>query len=219
MWISKSRIVIVLLICPVYFILSFRSPPRVFNPSLNHKSAFFPAIKAEGSEIGIDIDKVFGAEFSKSAEDLPNLSSTLSPPSSPSSTAAALAMKSYAKLRSTFLADSIFVSALGFSLAWYIGSYKDATSFALGSICGIAYSILLGKYVEKIGKAQKNRLVDTLRFAPVILLIALYGKFKTIISIIPELMGFFTSYQLASLLQIFNDRLYDVDDINPENIN
>jgi hypothetical protein len=77
----------------------------------------------------------------------------------------------------------------------------------------------LGKYVEKIGTAQKNRVVDTLRFAPVILIVALYGKFKMIISIIPELMGFFTSYQLASLLQIFNDNLYNVDDSNQENIN
>ena len=207
------RILAVLLLCPIYLTSSFRPPSRLLAASINYKSTFLLAIMPAQKNEDSDIDNVFGSEFSKPITQFENQ------PPSPSLSKAALAMKSYAKLRSTFLADSVFISALGFSLTWYIGSFKDATSFALGSICGIAYSILLGKYVEKIGTAQKNRVVDTLRFAPVILLIAFYGKFKMIVSIIPELMGFFTSYQLASLLQIFNDNLYNVDDGNQENIN
>ena len=119
-------------------------------------------------------------------------------------------MDGYNKLRSTFLADSIFISLLGFSAFWYLGSYKDSLSFAFGATLGIAYSILLGKYVERIGTSKKNKLGDSLRFAPVILLIGIYGKFKTELSIIPELLGYFVSYQFGSLFQIFNQSLYDL---------
>ena len=46
-----------------------------------------------------------------------------------------------------------------------------------------------------------------IRFLPVILLILVYSKNKDTVHIIPELIGFFT-YQLGSLLQIFNEDLY-----------
>ena len=150
-----------------------------------------------------DID-IFGSEFATVSNSQRKLLSEKN--------SKAQALKAYSKARSTVLADSILISALGFSLTWYIGSLQDASSFALGSFFGICYSILLGRYVEKIGTNQKNRFSDALRFAPVVILIALYGKFKLYISIIPELMGFFASYQLASLLQIFNDNLYNIED-------
>lgn len=61
--------------------------------------------------------------------------------------------------------------------------------------------------MEKIGSNEKNTL-GNLRFAPVILLIAVYSKNKEYVSIIPELLGF-SSYQIGSLLQIFNEGAYD----------
>jgi hypothetical protein len=114
-------------------------------------------------------------------------------------------MKSFDNLRATFLADSIFVSACGICLVWQFGVWKDVKSFALGSALGLLYAILLGRYVEGIGGQQKGG--GSARFAPVILLVALYGKYRTELSIIPELLGFFT-YQVASFLQIFNSDLY-----------
>lgn len=167
-------------------------------------------------------DDVFGAEFSSSAPvfNEPPADPFLISPSEQMRIAAEekrweaslKAQASYDKFRSTFLSDSLFVSTLGLSLTWYFGTFKDSYSFAIGSVLGIAYSILLGKYVEKIGTGEKNKVNDAIRFAPVILLIALYGKFKLVFSIIPELLGFFTSYQLASLLQIFNERAYEEED-------
>jgi hypothetical protein len=41
----------------------------------------------------------------------------------------------------------------------------------------------------------------------VVLLILLYSKNKEYISIVPEILGFFT-FQVASLLQIFNQDAY-----------
>ena len=118
-------------------------------------------------------------------------------------------MKSFDNLRATFLADSVFVSALGLCLAWTFGEWKDVVSYALGSGLGLMYAILLGRYVEGIGGQQKGG--GAARFAPVILLIALFGKYKTQLAIVPELLGFFT-YQLASILQIFNESAYSEEE-------
>lgn len=127
-------------------------------------------------------------------------------------------MEGYNNVRKSVLADSLFIGLIGFNFIWLVGTYKDAYSFGIGAILGSAYTILLGKYVEKIGTANTSKTSDSLRFVPAILLIVLYAKFKTLISIIPELTGFFTSYQLASLLQAFNQNLYgyDLNDNNNE---
>ena len=119
-------------------------------------------------------------------------------------------MKGYDNMRISFVADSIFVAMIGLCLTWGFGTYKDAVSFAVGSLLGGAYAILLGSFVEKIGSNEKNT-SGNLRFAPVILLIAIYSKNKDSISIIPELLGFF-SYQVGSLLQIFNEDAYSKTD-------
>jgi hypothetical protein len=76
----------------------------------------------------------------------------------------------------------------------------------LGSLLGLIYAGLLGRYVESIGNQEGSR-GGSYRYLPVIFLILLYGKYRTIFSIIPELIGFF-GYQGASLLQIFNEDLY-----------
>jgi hypothetical protein len=116
-------------------------------------------------------------------------------------------MKNFDKVRLTFLYDSIFVCAIGFVLVWMFGTFKDVYSYGIGSVLGLAYALLLGRYVETLGSNEKS-VGGNLRFLPVILLIGIYGKNKETISILPELFGFF-SYQIASFLQIFNEELYD----------
>lgn len=115
-------------------------------------------------------------------------------------------MEGFQNARVTFLLDSIFVSVIGLCLTWYFGSFKDSYSYGIGSVLGLAYAALLGRYVESLNTGEGSA-GGSARFAPVILLIALYGKNKETISIIPELLGFF-SYQVASFLQIFNEDLY-----------
>lgn len=115
-------------------------------------------------------------------------------------------MEGFQNARVTFLIDSIFVSMIGLTLTWYFGTFKDSYSYGIGSILGLAYATLLGRYVESLN-TNKGSAGGSARYAPVILLIALYGKNKETISIIPELLGFF-SYQVASFLQIFNEDLY-----------
>lgn len=108
-------------------------------------------------------------------------------------------------LRTTFLVDSVFISIVGLTVAWYFGTYKDAFSYGVGSILGLGYALLLGRYVQSIGKGGDGG--ASARFAPVILLVLLYAKNKETISFIPEFIGF-SSYQLGSLLQIFNSNPY-----------
>eukprot|EP01038_Epipyxis_sp_PR26KG_P016031 gene16031-21757_t len=117
-------------------------------------------------------------------------------------------MEGFKNLRASVLADSLLISVIGFSITWFCGSYKDAYSFGIGAILGIGYAVLLSTYVEKIGTGDKSTLRDAIRFAPIIFLIALYGKYKLTFSIVPELLGYFSSYQLASFLQIFNSDAY-----------
>mmetsp|Transcript_18181 Transcript_18181/g.18231 ORF Transcript_18181/g.18231 Transcript_18181/m.18231 type:complete len:232 (-) Transcript_18181:238-933(-) len=112
----------------------------------------------------------------------------------------------FEKLRLTFVFDSIYISLLGLCVAWTVGSYKDAISYGIGSILGAAYAVLLGRYVQTIGTGAGGASGGA-RFAPVILLVLLYSKNKDIISIIPEIIGFF-SFQLGSFLQIFNTDAY-----------
>lgn len=116
-------------------------------------------------------------------------------------------MAGYDSMRFSFVADSLFVAAIGLCATWYIGSYKDVLSYGIGAVLGAAYAVLLSSYVEKVGSQEKNT-SGSLRFAPVILLVAVYSKNKEYLSIIPELLGFF-SYQVGSLLQIFNEGAYE----------
>lgn len=121
-------------------------------------------------------------------------------------------MKGFQNAKVTFLVDSIFVSIIGLCLTWYFGTFKDSYSYGIGSVLGLAYAVLLGRYVEGLNTAEGSA-GGSARFAPVILLIALYGKNRDTISILPELLGFF-SYQVGSFLQIFNEDLYGEADKN-----
>ena len=117
-------------------------------------------------------------------------------------------MKGYDNLRVTFLLDNLFISALGLCLLWGFGTYKDAFSYGVGALLGTGYAALLARYVESLGSKQGGGAGGgAARFAPVVLLILLYSKNKDYISIVPEIMGFFT-FQVASLLQIFNEDAY-----------
>lgn len=121
-----------------------------------------------------------------------------------------VAMKDFDKARVSFLKDSIFVISIGFSIVWAFGTLKDVRSYGFGSILGLMYSLLLGRYVENLG-SEGGSGGGSARFAPVILLIATYGKFKSELNLVPELLGFF-SYQVSSFLQAFNDDLYKDED-------
>lgn len=117
-------------------------------------------------------------------------------------------MEGYDNLRVTFLLDNLFISALGLCLLWSFGTFKDAFSYSIGSVLGLGYAALLARYVESLGsKSGGGAGGGAARFAPVVLLILLYSKNKEYISIVPEIMGFFT-FQVASLLQIFNEDAY-----------
>lgn len=117
-------------------------------------------------------------------------------------------MKGFEKMRVSYVSDSLVVAIAGFSITWMLGTLHDSVSYGIGSLLGIMYSILLGKYVERIGTSRENKASDGLRFIPVVFLVLLYAKFKTIFSIIPELIGFIVSSQVSSFLQILNDNLY-----------
>ena len=109
-------------------------------------------------------------------------------------------------VRKTFLLDSLFFTFLGLTAVWYFGTFKDAYSYLTGATLGLIYAGLLSRYVETLGSQESSR-GGSLRYLPVVILILLYGKFRTTFSIIPEIIGFF-SYQVGSLFQAFNEDLY-----------
>ena len=61
-------------------------------------------------------------------------------------------MKDFDKARLIFLNDSIFVISVGFAIFWAFGTLKDVRSYGFGSILGLMYSLLLGRYVENLGR-------------------------------------------------------------------
>jgi hypothetical protein len=109
--------------------------------------------------------------------------------------------------------DTAYISALIFATCWLISNDPyTAWSYLPGAVLGLAYSYGLGKSVEKIG-ANPMDLVDNsgkeeagsgfgdARFAFLILLFLLLGKFQSQgLQPLPAIAGFFT-YQLASLKQ------------------
>ena len=160
-------------------------------------------------------DDVFGAEFITEKTKLITADSNgaveAALPISPSSEKRAAVMKGYDNLRITFILDSIFISCVGLGLIMYFGTFKDTVSYTIGSLLGLSYVVLLGRYVENLNAVGNGKTASSgaggARFAPVILLVLLYGKNKDTISIIPEILGFF-SYQIGSFLQIFNENAY-----------
>jgi hypothetical protein len=88
----------------------------------------------------------------------------------------------------------------------------------LGASLGTAYTYGLGKYVETIGGSAfdqddvKGSGVGSARFAFLIMLFILVGRFRSDgLQEIPAIFGFFT-YQISSLSQGLKDASYDEND-------
>ena len=121
----------------------------------------------------------------------------------------------FASRRLALVSDTAFFSTIIFSALWSFSSSPfTALSYLLGTTLGTAYSYGLGKYVEIIGGsvddegALEGAGVGQARFAFLILLFVIVGKFRANgIQELPSICGFFT-YQLASL----NQGLKEIDD-------
>jgi len=222
----KIQYIILLLLIIIYNIKSYKlSNTHTKNTIKNrHIKSPIQLSNIPKQEEDINIDSIFGSEFVTANTKIVDSASIIQNEEDVGSTITfkkgerivypkALplekrqeVMKGFQNARVTFLVDSIFVSVIGLCLTWYFGSFKDFYSYGIGSILGLAYAVLLGRFVEGLN-TSKGSAGGSARFAPVILLIALYGKNKETISILPELLGFF-SYQVGSFLQIFNEDLY-----------
>ncbi|KAL7527181.1 hypothetical protein ACHAXR_003750 [Thalassiosira sp. AJA248-18] len=120
----------------------------------------------------------------------------------------------FAKRALALTSDTFYFSILISSLLWLVSSNPFVTiSYLFGALSGTAYSYGLGKYVETIGgsiddTAPEGAGIGQARFAFLILLFVVVGKFRSQgLLEIPSIMGFFT-YQLASLGQ----GLREIDD-------
>jgi len=122
--------------------------------------------------------------------------------------------ENFAKRRMALTSDTFYFSILIGTVLWIIFPNPFVTiSYLFGALLGTAYSYGLGKYVETIGGSIddvdiEGAGVGQARFAFLILLFVVVGKFRSQgLLEIPSIMGFFT-YQLASLGQ----GLREIDD-------
>ena len=120
----------------------------------------------------------------------------------------------FAKRRLALVSDTAYFSVLIACLLWLASTNPFVTiSYLFGTSAGTAYSYGLGKYVETIGGSiddteAEGAGIGQARFAFLILLFVVVGKFRDQgLLEIPSIMGFFT-YQLASLSQ----GLREIDD-------
>ena len=116
-------------------------------------------------------------------------------------------MEKFAKRRLALVSDTVYFSVLIACLLWLVSANPFVTiSYLFGAMSGTAYSYGLGKYVETIGGSIDDTEIEgagigQARFAFLILLFVVVGKFRDQgLLEIPSIMGFFT-YQLASLGQ------------------
>ncbi|KAL3791899.1 hypothetical protein HJC23_010759 [Cyclotella cryptica] len=120
----------------------------------------------------------------------------------------------FAKRRLALTSDTLYFSILIASVLWLASSNPFVPlSYLFGALSGTAYSYGLGKYVETIGGSiddteAEGAGIGQARFAFLILLFVVVGKFRDQgLLEIPSILGFFT-YQLASLGQ----GLREIDD-------
>ena len=117
-------------------------------------------------------------------------------------------LQKFAQRRNGLIADTAFFTALIFAFLWSVCANPFVSfSYCLGATLGLAYAFGLAKYVETIGgtvddaQAVEGAGVGQARFAFLILLFVLVGKFRSVgLLEIPTIAGFFT-YQIASLSQ------------------
>lgn len=114
----------------------------------------------------------------------------------------------YDKRATGLVAETAYVTALIFPLLWLvIDNPLFPLSYLLGATFGLAYTYGLGKFVGSIGgtiddsEAIQGAGVGQARFAFLIALFIIVGKFKGVgLEPLPCIGGFFT-YQIASLTQ------------------
>jgi len=120
----------------------------------------------------------------------------------------------YSRRALALTSDTFYFTVLIASLLWLVWPNPFVTlSYLFGALSGTAYSYGLGKYVQQIGGSIYDADIEgagvgQARFAFLILLFVVVGKFRSQgLLEIPSIMGFFT-YQLASLGQ----GLREIDD-------
>lgn len=181
------------------------------NPDASNFCRSFIIFSTKSDDVTVASEDIFGSEFTlppKSPEQEKTYWRGNQQYTEISPEKRGKVMSGYNNLRITFLLDNLFISALGLCLLWSFGTYKDAFSYGVGALLGTGYAALLARYVESLGsKSGGGAGGGAARFAPVVLLILLYSKNKEYISIVPEILGFFT-FQVSSLLQIFNEDAY-----------
>jgi len=114
----------------------------------------------------------------------------------------------FAKRRLALVNETLLFSTLIFAFLWLtVSNPFSPISYAFGAALGTAYSYGLGKFVETIGGSAddvedlKGAGVGQARFAFLILLFIIVGKFRAFgLQEIPSIAGFFT-YQIATLSQ------------------
>jgi hypothetical protein len=114
----------------------------------------------------------------------------------------------FAERRIALVAESAYFTALIFCILWGVANTPFTPfSYVFGALFGTAYSYGLGKYVETLGGSVEDSGdiqgagVGQARFAFLILLFVVVGKFRSQgLQEMPAILGFFT-YQLASLSQ------------------
>ena len=123
-------------------------------------------------------------------------------------------MEKFRKRSLALTSDTFYFSILIGCVLWLVAPNPFVTiSYLFGALSGTAYAYGLGKYVESIGGSiddadAEGAGVGQARFAFLILLFVVVGKFRSQgLLEIPSIMGFFT-YQLASLGQ----GLREIDD-------
>lgn len=123
-------------------------------------------------------------------------------------------MAKFAARRAALTSDTLYFSILIGCALWLTFPNPFVTaSYLFGALAGTAYSYGLGKYVESLGGSiddpgAEGAGVGQARFAFLILLFVVVGKFRSQgLLEIPSIAGFFT-YQLASL----NQGLREIDD-------
>lgn len=114
----------------------------------------------------------------------------------------------FADRRTALVGDTAYFGFFIFCALWtFFSNPFVAFSYAFGTTMGLLYAYGLGRYVETIGGSVDDEGtvqgagMGQARFAFLILLFVVVGKFKTAgLLEIPSIAGFFT-YQLASLNQ------------------
>ena len=114
----------------------------------------------------------------------------------------------FAERRLGLVGDTAYFGFFIFCLLWIISENPMvAISYSFGATMGLAYAYGLGKYVETVGaspeqvKSSQGAGVGAARFAFLILLFIIVGRFRSQgLLEVPAIAGFFT-YQLASLSQ------------------